>query len=324
MELFHQKVTIARAGKTINKLRFFINASNFTEVHDACAKQVIKHQLFLLATPILLEPQIIYNEIFDMLNSNISAMKQPLLGLAMRLVKASIVTGRAEILDFDGLLERLASTVSSEFSIPLLYLKTSLHQPCNVDLTKYKSGRMNCMLYYYMGVNKLLTEQYEDAYQLLLKAMYCHDLCPEMGKSLVDYVSVAAFLSHVPRPVLDIVESFGFGLFGVNSKIWDHHHQANLIGTRLFYLRGAIANERKRRLLLSYSKTVSRIPLDNLKAMVGCEDFDRLLESLKQSGDIVYTLEEGIVAFKPTYLSETINAKTQQLLDLSFNSMENS
>ena len=204
-------------------------------------------------------------------------------GIMMRFARSAVLAKKeTECLS---ILEVLSKANHTIFMAPYLFLTAISEKPVPIIPKANPHRRIFALELYYAGINHILLNDFEAARTLLLHCL--HLPCQkDMIPSTIDSLSCASYLSHVSYdqfigalpPKVDLNE--------VTMTIWKGRKPifATQFNFSFFYVKmwDKICDERVRRNIIFFSRTISRIQLSKFKEFCGCYDEQKLREIVEQ------------------------------------------
>ena len=194
-------------------------------------------------------------------------------GLMMRFAKCAFLSNQeSECL---GILDSFTKIDQNIFLAPYLYLTATTKHPVDIIPRPNPYIRMYTFSLYYAGINHLLLKKYKTALSLFL---YClHLPCQEeLQQATVNGLSCACFLSQIPYEQFIALIPPKIELNNDTLVIWKGHkqipqqkHNFSSIYTDLW---NEICDERIRRNIVFFSKSISKMPFSKYKEFCGCYD----------------------------------------------------
>ncbi|OHT17101.1 hypothetical protein TRFO_41284 [Tritrichomonas foetus] len=237
-------------------------------------------------------------------------------GLMMRLAKSSIILNQAGTI-----LETFAWIIGRHEWIicPYLYLSASSKIPIDFDIKKLTQfSRVDCMTFYYAGINYLMLRLYEKALISFLHSLEILNFS-DFSKNVSSHLFLTCFLLHFEEEQArllihskneideDVLNLFSYSIDSIESLPFSN------IGELLIT---EINEELKRRKLYKISQTALRIPLDLLLHKIGIETDEEIFENLsnlQDEGKIKYKNLNGIIRFYQPDMKKQIEEQNETI-----------
>jgi hypothetical protein len=234
-------------------------------------------------------------------------------GLALKYARTTVLSRSVDAELKKGPLALLCSQSPKIYQLPLLFLRAHSSDPTVLDLVITSERRYDTMLLYYSAVNKLLVGAPEQADADLMHAWALSKGAKDLRDSIVNALSLSAFLSRVPQQVfLGRIRQKYAPRKGADAEIWD-------LGANLEFLIGKwdslfqrlavfIRKEHARRVIANLAITADAIPLQDLRKLVGFTVLDDFL-----SPEAPFRVENGIVLFGTPNLVAAIETEIARI-----------
>ena len=207
-------------------------------------------------------------------------------GLMMRFSKCAFLTNKeSECLV---ILESFSRIDPHIFLAPYLYLAAISKQPVDIIPPPNPYRRMFSFSLYYAGINQLLLGNYEKSFSLFLHCL--HLPCQEdLQQSTINGLSCASFLLHIPYVQFFALIPPKIELHQETLAIWKGHksisQQQYNFSSIYRELWDKIYDERIRRNIIFFSKSISKMPLSKYKEFCGCYDEARIRKITDEVND---------------------------------------
>lgn len=229
-------------------------------------------------------------------------------GIMMRFARSAFLA--STVPECLSILEVLSKANHAIFMAPYLFLTAISEKPVPIIPKANPHRRIFALELYYAGINHILLNEFESARTLLLHCLHlpCQS---DMIASTVDSLSCASYLSHVsydqfigalpPKVELDEVTMI---IWKGRKPIFASQYNFSSIYVKMW---DKICDERVRRNIIFFSRTISRIQLSKFKEFCGCYDEQKLFGLVDQVNK--ENLAKIIIEEKTVTL-ETIDPKT--------------
>jgi hypothetical protein len=217
------------------------------------------------------------------------------LGIAIRIVRAAILANRVRDLLQRNFIQNLMRSDERLFQLPFLFLSAHT-SPIVCDPHLSGDGRLDSMVFYYSGVNKLLLpSSVESADADFVRAWRLSRFAKDMRPAILHVMGLSAFLlGKSPKQFQARVGRKYVPTAGLVRDLWDLNKKLEAIRwSNLFKeFLVPIRRERARRMLLLIARTVEAARLADLRKYCEYHGIDELVPNdeleLRIVGDVVY------------------------------------
>lgn len=230
--------------------------------------------------------------------------------LAYKYVETSLIIGEGQQLYDSGVITSMFSDNPAYFAGPYLFLLVSIKNPKCIDIFKEKSiiytkdSRIDTMTLYHYGELLLLLNDFEKSEKHLLRAykLAKRAKIKDLIEPIVDVLSLASFLNHIPFSVFCNYLKFTHHPSGFALNIWEvdsHDYKSKIHDKWEFYkyFEGEIMREHTRRVIFDYAETTTEMPIQLLYTACNNENTEEVLKSLGSSGELKFKIQDGVIKF---------------------------
>lgn len=248
-------------------------------------------------------------------------------GLTYKYVETGLLSGEGRQLFEEGVVASLSTDSPAYFAGPYLYLLASIKNPIDIfekhSITYSKSARIDTMTLYHYGEVLLLLNNYDKSEKYLLRAykLAKRAKISSLIEPIVDYLSLASFLNHVPYDVFCKYIKYTQQPKNFALSIWDIDHPGylNNIDDKyeyFTYFKGEILREHTRRVIFDYAETTSEMTLQSLCEACNNDNIEEVLSSLRSSGELKFKIHDGNIKFIRLNYQDQIDCEQAKIDDL--------
>jgi hypothetical protein len=257
-----------------------------------------------LITPIPLNPSLAYQVLLKIANLSgfRGAPAKWQLACLMRLVRASSLSRTSRELFDARTIHGFYERDRKGFQAPLFYLAVeSLNFLDQVpELTH--DLRADALTFFYSGLNRLLHREFTVADEHLQRSWVLSKAAKDMRGSIVNHMSLAAFLAGVPRAVFEDRLPRKYVPNGTFLSIWNlegKYKQGDIAGAVCGQFILELTAEHTKRLLLDMALSASTVPVTTARERLGINDLASLFEKLRPDGLDLRIQGDAVVFSRP-------------------------
>jgi hypothetical protein len=271
-----------------------------------------------LITPIPLNPKVAYQVLVKVVNSSgfCGAPVKWQLACLMRLVRASSLAHKSRELFLARTVHDFHERDPKTFQVSLFYLYVESLNFIDAVPELTHDLRADAITFYYSGLNRLLHRQFAIADEHLQRSWVLSKAAKDMRTSIVNKMSLAAFLAGAPRAVFDDRLPHKYLPTGTFLNIWNldgKYKQGDVTGAVCSHLTAEITEEHTRRLILDMALSTSVLPVAMVKERLGVRDLDGSFEKMRREGTINLKIESDAVVFSRPSLVPVLEAELAEL-----------
>jgi hypothetical protein len=267
-----------------------------------------------LITPIPLDPVIAYQVLVKVVNSPgfRGAPTKWQLACLMRLVRASSLAHKSRELFDARTIHTFHERDGKGFQAPLFYLSVESLMFLNKVPELTRDLRADAIAFFYSGLNRLLHQQFVIADEHLQRSWVLSKAAKDMRTSIVNMMSLAAFLARVPRTVFDDRLPRKYVPTGPFLNVWSldgHYKSGDITGVVCSRLISELTEEHTRRLLLDMALSASTVPVSMVRERVGISDLASLFAKMRDDSGLGLRIENDAVVFSRPSLVPLLEAE---------------
>lgn len=239
--------------------------------------------------------------------------------LAMKLIRFATVTNLVEKLWNLGYIQGRYDKKPRAYQLPYLYLSVQAGQKRIIEIVPTGLMRVDCLLFYYSGMNKLLCGQFEEADAALSRAYILSKGAKDTRKAIIRHMSLTAFLCGCPEAVFNArMKKKHRPSSGCEYHIWNcDSAEITLHGVYKVFSR-EISFQRTRRIIIDISKSMRRATLEQISLMAGVDpaNISEFLGEMVASSAISARLEDNVVYFSDPSISKQVDEEIARVSEL--------
>lgn len=272
-----------------------------------------------MIVPISFAPLPIYTILHENVNQFDSIPEELKAGFALRLARSAAMCNKGQQLLKENILQTLLGKSVETYSLAYLYLCAQLQEPTDFEPQLSTDIRTNAMTLYYLAINRMLLNRFEDAEQALQRAFVLTKGCKDFRPNVIEKLSLASFLNHTPYSVfLSFLPEKYYPQAGSQALIWDLNAKidSSVLNSYYSFFTSAIIQEHTRRIILDYSLTVEKIPIKMLQTQCNVDSIETYIAQMQSLGEIDAKIVSHNVIFNGPVISDKIKTQVANVSDL--------